>query len=541
MFQNAPADLVFLGGTVHTVDPDDRTCEAIAVRDGRIQVVGTDEEIRALVGEQTEVVDIAGRTVLPGFTDPHVHLEMASVALGLMTSIHSPPCGDIPAMLDALRAACAERAPGEWVIGQGNLFHDMRLAEKRYPTREELDSVSVDHPIVVRAGAHVTIANSAALEIFGIGLDTETPPGGVIFRDDDGNPTGLFMEMYNYLPIPGFTGEQKREAIPRTAREYFLKYGVTCVGEIVDSVAGVRLFQDLYNSGELPLRIALYARVPKPIDLDALAGTGFSTGFGDDHLYLAGVKVFADGGISARLAATYEPYVGTENTGKLVWDDEELAQIIRTCNESGLQPIIHCAGDRAMDMVTEAYARELEQRPRDDHRWRIEHIGNPFATDERLRRMREVGVLPVPNPPHLYSMGDQFEGLVGTEAKHLSMRMKTLVDMGFRPASASDLTGSHPESSNPFLGMWVMVARQTFFGKQFDRAESLTVREALRTYTLDGAYAVFQDDVRGSIEPGKLADLVVCDKDPLAVAIEELPGIEVEETYIDGVRVWKRD
>ncbi|HLU32110.1 MAG TPA: amidohydrolase [Acidimicrobiia bacterium] len=535
-----PADLVLLGGTVHTVDPQDTTAQAVAVRGGRVLAVGSEEEIRSLIAEHTEVVDLGGRTVLPGFTDPHVHLEMASVALGLMTSIHSPPYRDIPSMLDALRAACAERSPGEWVIGQGNLFHDMRLAEKRYPTREELDTVSTEHPVIVRMGAHVTVANSVALEKFGIGPDYEVPPGGVVFRDENGEPTGLFMEMYKYLPIPEFTREQKRDGIVRTARNYFLKYGVTCIGEIVDSIEGVRLFQELQASGELPLRIALYARMPKPIDLAALASTGFSTGFGDDHLYLAGVKVFADGGISARLGATYKPYVGTNNTGKLVWTVEELAEIARICNEAGLQPIVHCAGDRATDLVIEAFAAELARRPRDDHRWRIEHIGNPFATDERLKRMKEVGIVPVPNPPHLYSMGDQFPGLVGEDADHLTMRMKTMFDLGMKPSSASDLTGSHPESSNPFLGMWVMVTRETFFGRRYPADEALTVREALRTYTINGAYAVFQDDVRGSIELGKLADLVVVDRDPLSIPIDELPEIQVEQTYIDGAVVWAK-
>lgn len=535
-----PADLVFLGGTVHTVDAQDRTVEAFAVRNGHIALAGSNAEVREVVGDQTEVVDITGRTVLPGFTDPHVHLELASVALGLMTSIHSPPYGDIPSMLDALRAACVVRPSGEWVIGQGNLFHDMRLTEERYPTRAELDSVSTSHPIVVRCGAHVTVANTMALEIFGIGPGTDPPPGGLIFADDNGIPTGLFMEMYRYLPIPEFTVEQKRDAIPPTARDYFLRYGVTCIGEITDSVAGVQVFQHLIKSGALPLRVALYARMPRPIDLDSLAATGFGTGFGNDHLYLAGVKIFADGGFSARLAATHEPYPGTNNTGRLVWTEDELAEIIRTCNEAGLQAITHCAGGKAVDIVTDAYAAELAQRPRSDHRWRIEHVGNPFATDERLERMREIGILPVPNPPHLYSMGDQFESLAGSKAEHLSMRMKTMVDMGLRPPSASDLTGSHPESSNPFLGMWNMVARETFFGKRFDRSEALTAREALRAYTIDGARAVFQDDVRGSIEEGKLADFVVCDQDPLTVPDDELRHIEPTETYIDGICVWNK-
>ncbi|MBS3941665.1 MAG: amidohydrolase [Actinobacteria bacterium] len=534
-----PADTVFLGGTVHTVDDHDATVSAVAVRNGRIQATGDDATVRALVGEHTDVVDLRGRTMVPGFTDPHVHLEMASVALSLMTSIHTPPNDDIPTLLEGLRAACADRPAGEWVIGQGNLFHDMRFEEQRYPTREELDSVSTEHPIVLRHGAHVTVVNTPALETFGIDADTEPPPGGVIFRHDDGTPTGLFMEMYKYLGIPGFTDEQKRAAIPATAREYFLRYGVTCVGEISDTLEGVRLFHELTTSGELPLRIALYARTPRPIDHEALAATGFPTGFGNDHFYLAGVKVFADGGISARLAATHEPYPGTDSRGKLVYTRDELAAIVRTCNEAGLQPIIHCAGDLAMDMVTEIYAEELAQRPREDHRWRIEHIGNPFATDERLERMRAVGLLPVPNPPHLYSIGDQFEGLVGPRGDELGMRMKTLVDMGFRPPSASDLTGSHPESSNPFMGMWHCVARETFGGKRLDSAEALTAREALRSYTIDGAHAVFQDHIRGSIEPGKLADLVVCDRDPLRVSDDELRHVKVLETYIDGVLVWQ--
>jgi predicted amidohydrolase YtcJ len=534
------ADLILVGGKVITVDGADRIAEAVAVRAGRIYAVGSNAQIKALAGPSTAVVELNGRPLLPGFTDCHVHLEVAATALGLMCDLHVPPCKDVPSMMDVLRSKCNETKPGGWVFGVGNLFHDWRLPEKRYPTRAELDAVSTKHLIVLRLGMHITIMNSLAQRTVGLTRDTPTPRGGYIERDADGEPTGLCKDMYDHLGIPDFTLDQKRDAIKRVAHDYFLRYGVTAVGEVTETRRGVRLIQELANSGEMPLRVGLYMWVPRTISLDELLASSLQSGFGNDHVYLAGIKLFADGGISARLAAVHEPYHGTDSHGKLVWSPNELAEIVRRCNEAGLQLMIHGGGDRGMDTIMDAYALELDARPRPDHRWRIEHAGNLFGTDQRLQRMRDYDVVALPNPPHLHSVADHYESLVGPELAKHSMRLKSMKEMGFRMGGNSDLTGSQPESSNPLVSIWNVVSRLTFRGKQLDPAQKLTVMDGLRMYTIDSAYAIGQDRVRGSIEVGKLADLIVLDRDVLAVPEAQIKDVQVDLTYVDGVCVYQR-
>lgn len=535
------ADLIFLGGKVVTVDPQNRITEALAVRAGLIYAIGSNAEIRALAGPDTQVVDLKGRPLLPGFTDCHVHLETASVTMGMMCDLHLPPCRNIPGMLEVLRQKCQETEPGEWVFGLGNLFHDWRLPERRYPTRAELDSVSTRHKIALRLGMHITVMNSLAYQASGLTRESHTPRGGYIDKAADGEPTGLFKDMWDHLQIPEFTLEQKREAVRRVAYSAFLQHGVTAVGEVTETKVGVQLVQELVAADELPLRVGFYYWVPRTISLEGLLASGARSGFGNDHVWLAGIKLFADGGISARLAATHEPYHNTDTMGKLVWAPEELAAIVRTCNESGLQLMIHAGGDRGMDTVMDAYAAELEARPRADHRWRIEHVGNLFGTDERLKRMRSYKVVALPNPPHLHSVADHYEDLVGPERARLAMRIRTMLEMGFRLGGNSDLTGSQPESSNPLVSIWNAVSRQSFRGKLINPSERITVMQGIRMYTLDSAYAIGQDQIRGSIEPGKLADLAVLDRDVLTVPDDQIKDVKVDLTYVDGVCVHSRN
>lgn len=535
------ADVLFVNGKVITVDPQDRIAEAVAVRAGRIYAVGSNEEIRRLAGPETEVVDLKGRPLLPAFTDCHTHLEMASVGLGLMVDIHVPPCKNIPDMLEALRQRASETPEGEWIFGMGNLYHDFRLPEKRFPTREELDTVSTRHKIVTRLGGHVTVMNSLAMEALGITRDIVPPPGAYVERDADGNPTGQFRDFtWNRLGIPEFSMEEKRRAIVQTAYDYFIKRGVTAIGDVSETREGNRTIQELCRSGEIPLRVGTYVWVPRTMSLEDLLGLGMGSGFGDDHFYLAGIKLFADGGLSARLAALHEPYVGTDDRGVLNWTVEEFAELVRRSNEAGLQIMTHCCGDRAMDMVIDAYRNELDARPRSDHRWRIEHAGNLFGTDERLKRMRDLDIVPVPQPPHLYSVGDHYESLVGPERMKTAYRFRTMVEMGFKLPGNSDLTSSQPESSNPLYGIWHLVCRRTYQGNLINPEERISVRDAIRAYTYNSAWVIGQERIRGSIEPGKLADLVVLDRDPLTVPEDSIKDIRVDMTYVDGVCVYKR-
>jgi predicted amidohydrolase YtcJ len=537
----AAADLAFVNGVVLVSDSPSEDATALAVANGRIVATGADEQIVPLCGPATTIVDLKGRSLLPGFTDCHCHLEMAAVGLSLLTDVHAPPHDDVPSMQDALRDACSRKTNGAWVTGQGNLFHDMRLREQRYPTRSELDSVSTRHKIAVRLGAHVTVLNSAALDhvLAYSKLDVRSD---LVVKDREGHPTGICMDVWEVLGIPEATENEVREAIVNTGHNYFLARGVTAIGNVTETLTGVRLTTQAVLAGALPLRIGNYYRLPRTYSETAIGDLWNSLIADADELnWAAGVKLFADGGLSARLAATYRPHPGTTHRGHLFYRSEELAPFLAEMSERDIQVMIHCAGERAADMVIDAYRSEFDRSGQSERRWRIEHVGNPYATDARLKALHDAGILGVPNPTHLFSIGDHFASLVGeARAEHSSMRLRTMMDAGMPCPGNSDLTSSQPESSNPFVGIAAAVTRRTWGGKVINVGEAITVREALRMYTYDSAYAMHTETWRGSLHPGKVADLVVLERNVLTTPDDELSTIAVDETYVSGCRVFTR-
>lgn len=534
------ADAVYVNAVVHTMDPAQPEADAFAVRDGRITAVGAASDLHGLAAPSA-VVDLAGQTVIPGLTDAHTHLAWASDSLNFWTGIHVPPYGDIPSLLGRLREAAAGKAAGEWILGMGNLMHEQRLAERRYPTRRELDTVSTDHPILLRLAGHVHVLNSLAIERMNIPDDVVAPPQGHIGREADGSLDGVFLDAHHVLTLPAFDQQERVEAIAQAARHYFLRFGITAIGDIVSDAWQVRAFQDLKARGLLPLRIGYYPVVPDAVRFDSVLDFSTSSGLGDDSLYFAGLKVFADGGVSAKQGAMHEPYRGTEERGGLGYEEAEFRAIVRACLANRIQLVTHAAGDRSFDFVLDAYEGEIPAAGWDDHRFRVEHVSHPYLTDERIARLRDSGSVGVPQAPHLYSMGDFYAELLGDEKLPLALRLRSMIDQGLTIPGSSDLTGSQPESSNPFLGMWTSVEREAVFGTKYGTSEAITPYEALRSYTIDSAHAINQDHVRGSISAGKLADFAVLDRDLLAIPTGELRDVTVRRTFIGGTEVYSAD
>jgi predicted amidohydrolase YtcJ len=525
------ADIALLDGKVITVNSDNSVAQAVAVKGGRILEVGDNATIKRLIGPNTRVVQLHGKTVLPGFIDAHTHIE-GIADYHRMLDLHIPPLKDVNEMLRKIKDRAGNTPKGEWIVGAGGWGQPM-------PTRQQLDSVTTDHPVLVRESAHEIIVNTKALELAHIDKNTPDPPGSKIWRDPDtGEPTGRLSEMFGRLvglmPKPSF---EVREQSVREVLQGFASNGVTTIYDF-PSPDGLRMYQDLLAKGELPVRLrcqlilnVAHDRDPDSTFNEAFLRYGIHTGFGNDWLRIGGVKLFLDG--ESETGLRYDPPGQKEKwVGVQKMDQETLNRVVVEAQKNGFQVWIHALGNRAQDMALDAYELAQREYPRADARNRIEHAGNQEAgatSQEQLDRMKRLGIIPVPTGAWIY-LGRAFKG---TQAE-VPFIYRTLLDEGFQPPGNSDSLGSMPESMNPFFSIWAMVTRKMRTGELLAPQQAVTPAEGVRIYTMFGAFSGFEEKTKGSLEKGKLADLIIVSDDPLTAASDKLKDIKVETTIIDG-------
>ncbi len=523
------ADLILRGGKVVAVDEAGTIAEAVAVAGNRIVAVGSNVAIDALVGAHTQVIELGGRVLLPGFIDAHNHVEGSSQGDAFRLPVAIPPLETAQDVLEAVKARAAELPPGAWIEGQGTYYQPM-------PSREQLDVAVPDHPVVIRWSAHDVVANRMAMEVSGITRNTVAPPGGVIERDADGEPTGIFRDARQLLHTPIPTYEDTLRVIPPTLTKLWLEQGVTSV-YTMDSLDGIRAYQELRDAGELPpvrLSISFFLR---SFDLDALLSTGLRTGFGDDWLKIGGIKILLDG-VWGTTAATSAPAYGTtDNFGNLSRSPEQLREEVEKAHAAGWQVWIHCNGDRAQNLALDAFEAALEKYPREDHRHRIEHFGNFLVDDKILDRMEQLNVIPVPQASFIWRTTNELLQQPGRPRLYV---LKTLIDRGFRPPGNADSVGTQPFSINPMFSFTRAVLRTSKFGTEVDPDEAISVMDAIKMHTIWAAYSGFEEDIKGSLEVGKLADMVVLSDDPLSVPPDQLMSIKADITIVDGKVVYER-
>lgn len=530
--------LALLNGNIITIDEKKPRAQAVYVLGDRIVMVGSNEDIEHFVDDETEVIDLEGRTVLPGFVDCHAHPMMYGQSL-LTVNCRTPPVHSIDEMMDGIMKAAADEEEGEWVIGWG--YDDFKLAEKRNPNRWDLDRAAPKNPVVItRMCGHVSVVNSLALELAGITKDTEDPEGGEVDRDPEtGEPTGVLRggaraPIWGLMPSPSF--ERLKEGI-RLASEEFISKGVTSVSDAgVENPLAVKAYKAAIDGG-MPLRINL---MPYADSLEHLSSLGFETGFGDPRLRIGAIKMVFDGSFTGRTAAMLEPFLDTPgNTGILYMTQEELEANVQAALGAGFQVGVHAIGDRAITGVLDAYEKALKKQPRDDHRLRIEHCG--INSPEIVSRIRELGVLPVPQPIFLWGEGESYLAGLEEERTNWAYPVKTWMDEGITVALSSDCPAtSGSELISPLLGVHVAVNRKTDAGNDVGSGQKVGVEEAIRAYTLNSAYATFEEDIKGSIEPGKLADLTVISEDPTSVDPNRIKELSVEMTIIGGRTVYTK-
>jgi predicted amidohydrolase YtcJ len=529
------ADYVFVNGEVVTVNPNDEVAEAVAVEGGRILAVGTTEEILGLRGPRTRMVDLEGNSLLPGFIDAHLHMILYGTnRLGVDCK---NGVGSVEEMVGRLAERAAEMPAGEWVRGWG--YNDQKLSEGRHPTREDLDRVSTDHPVIAgRTCGHISAVNSKALELLGITRETPDPEGGKIERDETGEPTGVLKETahMNAFQESRYSPEQMVEAMG-IANDDFVRLGITSVHDAGGyGPEQMRAMYQAIASGRVKVRV--YATVCSLNRSEEFVGkmvaAGLVTGVGDERFRVGPAKIFTDGSSSGPTCATREPYASDpDDSGILYYSQGEIDGILGSAHEAGFQITAHAIGDRAVEMVMNCIEKALREHPREDHRHRIEHAG--MVPPDLMNRMQRLGIVPIPNPAFFYEFGEGYKKNYGDRVEHM-FPLGDYAERGILAASGSDAPVTVP---NPMRGIYCAVTRKTGSGEGVGLSQRTTLLRAIRSFTLNGAYASFEEDRKGSIEPGKLADLVVLDGSILSARSEELLSTRPALTMIGGEVVFE--
>ncbi len=547
MRSSLPAvDLILLHGRVWTCDPQRAMAEAIAMAGGRIVAVGSDEEIAALAGSETEVVDILGRLVLPGFNDAHVHFYIGGDTL---TSIDLRDVTSPEGFREAMRAFVATRPEGEWILNGS--WDQERWVPAQLPTAAMIDEVTPRHPVWVnRSDGHMMLANSLAMRLAGVGQHTVDVPGGEIVRDAEGNPTGIFKDAAKRLvdhAIPVPSKKHIRDAIV-AAQRHALSYGVTSVQDMgvlgsrgaETMVEVIRVYQDLDHDGELTIRIS--AHVPLP-EWQRLGNAGIKANFNTGRLQIGGVKSFSDGSLGSTTAWFFEPYTDAPQTCGLpseeMLDEASMYRNLRDADRAGLQLVIHAIGDRANSIVLDMCAEVERENGRRDRRIRIEHAQHLRPQD--IGRFRELGVIASVQPYHCIDDGRWAEKRIGRERAKSTYAFRSLMDAGATVAFGSDWWVA---PIDPLMGIYAAVTRRTIdgcFPEGWVPEQKVSVEDAVRAYTANAAYASGEEQIKGSLTPGKLADVVVLSEDIFSIDPVRIAEVKVDMTIFDGRIVYQRE
>jgi len=532
------AEVVFINGEVITVDQKNTVTEAVAVKDNHIIFVGLNSEVNSFIGEKTSVIDLQGKTLLPGFIDSHIHLTYYGLNQ-LAINCKAEHIDSIKVLLDDLKKKSLETPKGEWIRAFG--FNETAVKEMRYPTIDELNAVSVEHPIMIsRTCNHISVLNSKALELAQINENTPDPDGGVIGRDFEGKLTGKLIEAANMemSDVARHTEDEQRQAV-KIASDHFIASGLTSVhdagGQGPDSF---RILQQAVKSREIRVRVyAMICQINNSQEfVHKMMESGVVTGTGDERFKVGPAKMFTDGSSTGPTIATRKPYDSDpKNYGILYQSEEEIYEVLGEAHKKGYQLTVHAQGDKAIEMYLNCVEKAIEESPRTNHRHRIEHAG--ISSPDLQERMKKLGIIPIPNPPFPYEFGEIYVRHYGDRVQHM-YAARDYIDQGIIAAGGSDAPVT---DINPLLGIHVAVNRKSQSGMDIGSSQCISVMEAIKLYTWNGAYASFEEDIKGSIEVGKLADLVVLNDSILNVSPDQIKDLKVEKTMIDGEIIYSKE
>jgi predicted amidohydrolase YtcJ len=534
--QHPPAaDLIITGAKIWTVDKAMPTAQAVAVLGDRIVAVGSNADVEAWRGPQTQVIDAGGKLLLPGFNDSHVHFitggsQLDNVQLNDATSAQE--------FVKRIGEHARTLPKGEWILGGD--WDETKWSPAELPTRQMLDAVTPNNPVFLsRYDGHMGVANSAALKLAGIVKATPEVPGGTIVRDAQGEPTGGLKDAaMNYIEkaIPRLSKEQRAKAAAR-ALEQAASVGVTSVQDMVPEYADIALYAELLEHGKLTTRI--YA-APAVAAAEDQAKLGLRHSFGGPYLRIGAVKAFADGSLGSRTAYFFEPFNDQPgNHGLLSEDMQPLSKMrgyMMTADAAGMQICTHAIGDQGISMILDLYAELVKVNGPRDRRFRIEHAQHMAAKD--FDRFDQLNVIASVQPYHAIDDGRWAEPRIGHDRASRTYAFRTFLNHGVRLAFGTDWDVA---PLNPMLSIYAAVTRATLDGKHPDGwfpEQKLTVGEAIEAYTMGSAYAEFQDTVKGSITAGKLADLVILSEDITTLDPVKIRDVKVLRTIVGGQTVF---
>jgi len=524
----AAPDYVVINARVFTIDNDQPFAEAFAVKNGRFVAVGSTSDVQNLATVGTEIIDAEGMTITPGFIDAHSHPSGAGVNELVQVNADLRSIAEIKS---ALQERASTTPAGQWI--QAFKYDDTKLAEGRPLNRFDIDEVVPNNPVVVgHRGGHTGVYNSVALALAGITAETPDPDGGRFYRDDDGVLTGLAAEEARYVfrdLIPSDSSrEQRREGV-KLISQLMSKAGLTSVHQTGGGRNDMIAYQDAREAGGMYFRMYLF---PRGRLFEDLVNAGIRTGMGDDVFRIGAVKFMADGSASERTMRMSTPFEGTNDYGILTMSQEELHEAVENAHRNDFQIGIHANGDVTIEMVLNAYERAQTLWPRPDTRHRIEHCS--LVNPTLLQRIKDLGVIPAPFYTYVHYHGNKWVDY-GEEKMQWMFAHKSFLDYDIPVAPASDYT---PGPYEPLMALQSMVTRKDFDGRIWGPNQRITLDQALRICTMNGAYASFEENSKGSITAGKLADFVILADDPHEVDPDQIKNIEIVRTVVGGTTMY---
>ena len=516
--ESPTADLILFGGNVITMDPAFPRAETVCVKDGRVLCVGTNNILEQHRGMDTKVINCQGRTIVPGFIDAHCHFtafaESFSDCCFTPKEVHS-----ISDIQEKIRRFSKNLPQGEWITA--GTYDEFYLDGGRHPTKWDLDSATSIHPVrLIHRSGHAHVLNSLAMNMIGISTESPEPPGTIIERDlEEGEPNGILLEMGPFISkgIPPKTEKDKKNGA-RLANQQMLSVGITSIQDASsqNNINRWQLFRQWKTTGDLKLRVNMMLGLEA---FDLYRRKGFFHTHKDDQISISGVKIIL-----------------SEITGRLHPSQSELNELVLQIHESRLQAVIHAIEETSIEAASIAIEYALEKSPQSDHRHRIEHCA--VCPPPLSRRLASLGIMVVTQPSFIYYNGERYIRTVPDRQFEHLYPLATLIDNGVQVAGSSDCPIWPP---NPLIGIYSAVSRMSESGEEVLAKEGVTAMDALRMHTCNGAKACFEEEIKGSIMPGKMADMVVLSSDPTTVPPEEIKDIHVEMTILDGDVVWERE
>lgn len=537
------ADAVFVNGNILTMDGENNVVRAVAVRDGNIVATGPDAEVRKYADHRTQVIDLGGRTVLPGFIDGHAHPTSVINAYKHWLDGRYPTTPSIAALLQKIKVRAGETKAGDWILVAGSPASDTRFVEKRLPTRAELDTASCDAPVLYFSGMHKWIASSQGLKKLGITAGMKQLKGAVIELDEQGEPTGMLHEPMALVPGRNFSDEVLHQMYTRDIPEFWNSRGYTSLLAITPQAHFEQLKKISADGAHASLRYGF------AVNADP-AGTLLPPTYGGFHLpqtadsawyRFVGVKLWVDGDVPAKGGYVYQPYCGPDhNCGVANISPKKLVAMVSNIRKQGLGVLLHATGDRATDMAVDAF-EQAQVVPGPRTLQRIEHFGDFMLTREQMAKVKRLGILGNCQPGWIHVHANATSEYLGPErAKAMAFQFRTMLDMGLEPGFGSDLTGIVKQTESPFFHIWCAVTRACEHGT-FVPEQAVSLTDALRMMTIWAARAQDEDAIKGSIETGKFADMVVLSDDITRIAPARIPELCVLQTIVGGKIVYQED